>query len=115
VGGYAYLGYCNVCNIGDEVRDPGGTIPRSIRWSVVSVVALFVLLHMAMLGVVPWEEARSADNLAARFMTAVHGPWAATVVTLLLIWCIFGSAFAGLLSYSRIPYGAARNGHFFGL
>jgi amino acid transporter len=34
-------------------------------------------------------------------------------VTLLLIWCCFGSVFAGLLGYSRIPYGAARDGNFF--
>src|SRR5262249_39705041 len=29
------------------------------------------------------------------------------------IWCCFASVFAGLLGYSRIPYGAARHGHFF--
>jgi amino acid transporter len=34
-------------------------------------------------------------------------------VTLFLIWSCFGSAFAALLGYSRIPYGAARYGHFF--
>jgi amino acid transporter len=112
---YAYLGYYNVCYIGDEVREPGRTIPRSILWSVLVVITLFVLLHLAMLGVVPWQAARDEKNLAARFMTDVRGPWAGTAVTLLLIWCIFGSAFAGLLSYSRIPYGAACNGHFFRL
>ena len=36
-------------------------------------------------------------------------------MTVLLIWCCFGSAFAGLLGYSRIPYAAARNGHFFSI
>jgi amino acid transporter len=30
-----------------------------------------------------------------------------------LIWSCFGSAFAGLLAYSRVPYGASRYGHFF--
>jgi amino acid transporter len=46
-------------------------------------------------------------------MKRIHGDWAVTLVTVLLIWCCFGSAFAGLLGYSRIPFGAARNGHFF--
>jgi amino acid transporter len=46
-------------------------------------------------------------------MRQVQGDWAATLITILLVWCCFGSVFAGLLGYSRIPYGAARNGHFF--
>jgi amino acid transporter len=46
-------------------------------------------------------------------MEKAEGKWAQTLVTVLLMWCCFGSAFAGLLGYSRIPYGAARNGHFF--
>src|SRR5262249_427489 len=70
-------------------------------------------LHLAMLGTVPWERARDSSSLPTEFMKACHGPWAATLVTVLLIWCCFASAFAGLLGYSRIPYGAARNGHFF--
>jgi amino acid transporter len=111
---YAYLGYYNVCYIGDEVRDPGRTIPRSILWSVIIVCALFIGIHLALLGTVPWQEVPPGDpNLPARFMSKIHGQWAATLITALLIWCVIGSAFAGLLGYSRIPYGAARRGHFF--
>ncbi len=118
---YSYLGYYNVCYIGDEVRDPGRTIPRSIVLSAAAVVVLFVGLHLAMLGTVPWEsvprtqERLDGYSLPATFMDRIHGPWGATAITVLLIWCCFGSAFAGLLGYSRIPYGAARNGHFFSI
>jgi amino acid transporter len=116
---YSYLGYYNVCYIGDEVRDPGRTLPRSILLSALLVCVLFVGLHLAMLGTVPWQsvptQSPDVDNysLAAAFMRRVHGNWAAVLVTLLLIWSCLGSVFAGLLGYSRIPYGAARYGHFF--
>jgi amino acid transporter len=116
---YSYLGYYSVCYIGDEVRDPGRTIPRSIMLSALLVVLLFTALHLAMLGTVSWHdvpldpEKQETFSLAATFMRQAHGDWAATLVTLLLIWSAFGSAFAGLLGYSRIPYGAARFGHFF--
>src|SRR5262249_43946564 len=52
-------------------------------------------------------------NLPAEFMRTAHGQWAAVLVTLLLVWSCFASIFAALLGYSRIPYGAARYGHFF--
>jgi amino acid transporter len=117
---YSYLGYYNVCYIGDEVREPGRTIPRAILFSSSLVCILFIGVHLALVGVVPWQtipnKAPEADtyNLPAEFMRSIHGDWAATLITLMLIWTCFGSAFAGLLGYSRIPYGAARQGHFFG-
>jgi amino acid transporter len=116
---YAYLGYYSVCYIGDEVRDPGRTIPRSILLSAGLVCLLFVGLHIAMLAVVPWWDVptQSPDvdtySLPAAFMGRLHGPWAVGLVTALLLWTCAGSVFAGLLGYSRIPYGAARYGHFF--
>ena len=113
---YSYLGYYQVCYIGDEVRDPGRTIPRAILLSALLVCVLFVGIHLALLGTVSWRAVPTDDDnysLTAEFMRQVHGPWAARLVTVLLMWSCFGSAFAALLGYSRIPYGAARYGHFF--
>ena len=57
---YSYLGYYNVCYLGGEVRDPARTIPRSILLSAATVVVLFLLVHLAITGVVPWREARAS-------------------------------------------------------
>ena len=113
---YSYLGYYNVCYLGGEVRNPARTIPRSILVSALVVVILFTLVHLAIVGVVPAAETTTSpakDNLTAEFMTRVHGPWAATLVTALLIGSCFASCFSGTLGYSRVPYAAAREGHFF--
>jgi amino acid transporter len=117
---YSYLGYYNVCYIGDEVRDPARTIPRAILLSAVLVCVLFVGLHLALMGTVPWtsvpvhdREALDNYNLPSEFMRRLHGDGAAGVIAVCLIWSCLGSAFAALLGYSRIPYGAARVGHFF--
>ena len=116
---YSYLGYYSVCYIGDEIRNPERTIPRSIIFSALLVTLLFVGVHLALLGVVGWQTVPTSDNdsysLAAEFMRTIYGPTsiAAVLITICLIWTCFGSAFAGVFSYSRIPYGAARYGHFF--
>jgi amino acid transporter len=119
---YSYLGYYNICYIGDEVRDPGKTIPRAILLSAVLIIALFVGTHLALMGTVSWHTVpRPGDDgfgqysLAAKFMEQIHGAdsWAVRFITVLLIWSCIGSAFAGLLGYSRIPFGAAVEGHFF--
>jgi amino acid transporter len=118
---YSYLGYYNVCYVGDEVRDPGKTIPRAVFLSATIVTGLFIALHVAMLSVVPWQElprdekALGNFSLAAEFMRRIYGDGskAMTIITLLLIFSCFGSAFAGMLGYARVPFGAARNGYFF--
>jgi amino acid transporter len=101
------------------VRDPGRTIPRAILLSAALVCLLFVAVHLALLGSVPWREALAQSqggamySLPADFMRRARGEWAARLVTVLLMASCFGAAFAGLLGYARIPYGAARAGHFF--
>jgi amino acid transporter len=116
---YSYLGYYNVCYIGDEVRNPGRTIPRAIVLSTFLIGFLFVGLHLAMLGTVSWRDLPPKEtNVPAEFMKAIYGSgsagrWPVCIVCVLLIWSCIGSVFAALLAYSRIPFGAARYGHFF--
>jgi amino acid transporter len=112
---YSYIGYYNVCYLGAEVRDPGRTIPRSILLSSLLIIVLFVGLHLAMLGTIHWQTAVSEENfnLPFRFMEQARGRRAAQVLTVLILGSCFASIFSGLLGYSRIPYGAARAGHFF--
>src|SRR5207245_2536919 len=42
-----------------------------------------------------------------------YGGTVATSFTLLVLWTAFGSVFALLLGYSRIPFAAAESGYFF--
>jgi basic amino acid/polyamine antiporter, APA family len=111
---FSYFGYYNVCYLGAEVRDPAKTIPRSILLSALIVVVMFALVHLAIVGFIPWREAaKETDNLTAEFMMRARGEWARNLVTLLLIGSCFASCFSGMLGYSRVPYAAAKEGHFF--
>ena len=116
---YDYLGYYDVCYIGDEVRDPGRVIPRSIAISTVAVAALYFAMNLSIIGVVSWRDLVPADTkpdaqfVVSIFMERVYGPAIASGFTLLILWTAFGSVFAILLGYSRIPYAAAREGYFF--
>jgi amino acid transporter len=119
IGVYDYLGYYDVCYIGDEVRDPGRVIPRSIVISTIAVAVIYFGINLSVIGVVPWREfVPAADHpessfIVSIFMQRIYGTGVATVFTLLILWTAFGSVFALLLGYSRIPYAAACDGYFF--
>jgi amino acid transporter len=122
VGIYDYLGYYDVCFIGDEVREPARVIPRSILLSLLAVAGIYVTMNLAIVGVVPWREFVPAMGqdlpdppppVVSMFMERLFGAQAAGVFTTLVLWTAFGSCFALLLGYSRIPFAAARDGNFF--
>ena len=119
IGIYDYLGYYDVCYIGDEVRDPGRVIPRSILISTIAVAIIYIGINFSIIGVVPWREFVPAEKYPASnfivsvFMEKIYGGTVATIFTLLVLWTAFGSVFALLLGYSRIPFAAAESGYFF--
>ena len=119
VGIYDFLGYYDICYIGDEVKEPGRVIPRSILISLVAVAVIYFAINLSIIGVVPWREFVPADAhpesefIVSTFMERLYGPRVATLFTFLILWTAFGSVFALLLGYSRIPYAAAVDGNFF--
>lgn len=113
IGIYGYGGYNNVCFLGGEVRNPSRNIPFAVIASIGIVAVLYILLNTTILGVVPWREAMESQHVVSDFMDIVYGPWAAQVLTVLVLGASAASVFALLLGYSRIPYAAARDGRFF--
>jgi amino acid transporter len=110
---YDYGGYYNVCLIADEVQQPKRTLPRSILFSIVLVAAIYLVMNVAIIGVVPWREAVHSQAIVADFMVRIYGGMGGKVVAVLIVVASFGSVFAVLLGYSRIPYAAAIEGQFF--
>src|SRR6202521_1643574 len=116
---YDYWGYYNVCFLGDEVKDPGKTIPRALLLSILLVGCLYVLMNISILGVVPWQEIAYTGHsnrglyVVSIFMQRIYGTWAANLVTALVMWTAFASVFSLLLGYSRVPYAAALDGNYF--
>ena len=118
---YDYWGYYNVCFLGEEVRDPGRTIPRAVLASIALVAVLYLLMDFAVVGALPVSTlaARGAGTapMAAVLVRTVLpgglGHFASLAIALLIMWTAFASVVALLLGYSRAPYAAAREGNFF--
>lgn len=110
---YDYFGYYNICHLGDEVRDPGRTIPRAVFISIALVATIYLLMNISIIAVVPWREAMESPNIAALFMERLYGQAIARAFTCLILFTAIACMFAITLGYSRIPFAAARRGDFF--
>jgi amino acid transporter len=110
---YDYLGYYNVCHLGDEIRTPAKTIPRAVIGSVIIIALIYMAMNLSIIGVVPWEQAMVSKNIAADFMETLYGRSWAVPFTWLILWTALACMFSITLGYSRIPYAAAKQGDFF--
>ncbi|MEO6912860.1 MAG: amino acid permease [Candidatus Baltobacteraceae bacterium] len=116
---YDYSGYNDAALVGDEVIAPVKTIPRAIILSIGIVAALYILLQLAVLSVVPWQHvigtanADAAQYVASIAVQSVWGAPAAQIVTVLILITAFASTYGLLLGFSRIPYAAALDDAFF--
>ena len=115
---YDYGGYNQVCNIGEEVRQPARTIPRAIVLSIVCVAAIYMVMGTVILGVIPWQEVEGTRTVASVFISRTFsdpalGRAAGLLMMVLILIVTASSLYAVILGYSRIPFAAARDGQFF--
>jgi len=123
---YDYWGYYNITFLGGEVKDPARTVPRAILISIALVAAIYLLMNISVLAVLPWQGLvgpATTSSLDARravislFMETAYGPRLGPALgklaALLVMVTAFASVFSLLLGYSRIPYAAARDGNYF--
>jgi amino acid transporter len=119
---YDYWGYYNVCFFGEEVKEPGYTIPRAVIFSIIAVAAIYIVMNISILGVIPWQELADTTkpgnegtqrHIISIFMQRLYGNWAGVLVSLLIMWTAFASVFSLMLGYSRVPYAAAVDGNYF--
>jgi amino acid transporter len=119
VATYDYWGYYNVCYLGDEIKDPTRNIPRALLLSILLVACLYLMMNLCILAVIPWREMIQAGHnnsglyVVSLFMQSIYGPWAARLVTGLVMVTAFASVFSLTLGYSRVPYAAALDGNYF--
>ncbi len=116
---YDYWGYYNVNFFAGEVKDPEKTIPRAIIYSILLVAAIYIVMNISILGVIPWRDfGETANSDARRFvisalMEKLYGSTAGLIATALIMWTAFSSVFSLLLGYSRVPYAASLDGNYF--
>jgi amino acid transporter len=113
IGIYDYLGYNTTAYMAEEVREPGRVIPRSIIYSVLAIMVVYLVMNIGVQGVVPSDQVAKSSSVASLVLETNWGKTAAQIVTVLILITAFASVFTGLLGGSRVPYNAARDGVFF--
>ena len=109
---FSYSGAFFVTHIAEEIREPHRNIPRAIVVGFSIVLVLYLLLNVAYLAVLPFDEVTNARRIASDMMEKLVGSTGATFTSFIIFVSSVGVLNAQILNYPRIPFALARDGVF---
>ena len=110
---WAYDGWNNVSMISSEIRNPQKNLPMALIGGTALVIAIYLLANWAYFHVLSAREVAGADRVAAEMIRKIFSGAGANAVSLAALISIFAALNGSILSGSRVPYAAAREGYFF--
>jgi APA family basic amino acid/polyamine antiporter len=106
---YTYDGWTGVIYFGEEVKDPGRDIPRSMIGGVLLVIAIYLALNIAFLRAVPIGAMANDPFVAGTAATAVFGARGDAILRITMIVSLLAAVNANLLMASRVPLAMSRD------
>jgi amino acid transporter len=110
---WAYDGWNNVGMVASEIKNPGRNLPISLIFGLGAVIGIYMLANLAYFRVLSPVEVGAKKLVAAEMMQRVEGPVGAAIVSVAAMISIFAALNGSILSGSRVPFAAARDGLFF--
>lgn len=105
----------NVTFAGEEVREPGKTLPAALLVGCLLVTVLYVAANVSYLNVLSLSQVQHApeDRVATAVATSLLGPGAAGFTAAAIMVSTFGCVNGLILSGARVSFAMARDGLFF--
>ena len=107
---YAYDGWTGILYFSGEVSESARDIPRSLFFGVVAVIALYLLLNIAFMLVLPLPVLAASPLAAASAAGTIFGVNGGRIVQMLIAVALPSAVIANTLMASRVGYALANDG-----
>jgi len=120
---WAYDGWINVTYLSGEIKNVQRTLPRAMAIAVSTVVAIYVLVNLAYLYIIPVDEMarkyREAQASGGSYIVAIDvagsflGQWGGAAIAIAIMISTFGAVNGTTMMSARIYFAMARERLFF--
>ena len=107
---FTYGGYQNTINFGEDVSNPRRSIPQSIFTGMSIVIFLYLLINVAYVSVLGFENLKSSKLPAASLAGSFLGDAGSAVASVAIFISVMGFINSALLYNPRIYYAMAEDG-----
>ena len=105
---FAFEGWTNVGAIAGEMKNPAKDLPKAIVGGVSIIMAIYLLINIAYIKVIPASELMNIESPAAAVAEVLFGKAGGSIIRIGIIISVIGAANGFLMSGSRVVYSLAK-------
>ncbi|MFX0098801.1 MAG: APC family permease [Candidatus Hodarchaeota archaeon] len=106
---FAYIGFEDIANIAEEVKNPGKNLSRSLLISLVVTTALYCLVSISIVGILDYDLIASSPAPLKEVATTAIGPIGGWLLSFIALFATANTVLIILIVTSRMIYGMARD------
>jgi APA family basic amino acid/polyamine antiporter len=110
---WAYDAWNNLTFVSGEVKNAVKNVPLGLIYGTIIVIAVYVLINVAYLYVMPIDEMAKSPLVAASAAEKIFGSSGASIISIAVIISTFGALNGSILATARVPFAMARANLFF--
>jgi APA family basic amino acid/polyamine antiporter len=109
---WAYDGWVGVGNMAGELKNPKKDIPRSIIIGLTVIIAVYILINVAIVNIMPVADVISSDKAASDAAVILFGNAGAGLIAAGIMVSILGALNGYLMTGVRVPFAMAQDNLF---
>ncbi len=107
---FAFIGFEDIANVGEEVKRPQKTMPRGIMLSVLITTIIYILVSLASIRIVGWEQLASSSAPLAYVAEQKLGQQGHVMLSAIALFATASTILITLVAGARMIYGMAKDG-----
>ncbi len=106
---FAYIGFEDIANIAEEVKEPHKNLPKAIVYSIIITTILYCLTAISVVSILPYNIVATSEAPLNSVATEVLGPAGGIIMSLIALFATANTVLIMLIVTSRMMYGMARD------
>lgn len=107
---FAFIGFEDMYNVAEEVRDPQRTIPLGLITAMLAAAILYIAVAITAVSVVPWQELGTAPGPITEVVSRAAPIIPPILFTGITLFAVANTGLVNFVTASRLLYGMGRQG-----
>ncbi len=107
---FAFIGFEDMYNVAEEVRDPQRTIPLGLIAAMVAAAILYIAVAITAVSVVPWQELGTVPGPITEVVARAAPIIPPILFTGITLFAVANTGLVNFITASRLLYGMGRQG-----
>ncbi len=106
---FAYIGFEDIANIAEEVKEPHKNLPKAIIYSIIITTILYFFTAIAVVSILPYNQIAASEAPLNAVAREVLGSVGGTIMSFIALFATANTVLIMLIVTSRMMYGMARD------